>query len=236
MIGPIIASGNAADAQEKAAQTASDTEMTMFNKEQENLQPYMQTGLGANTAINNLTGINGSDPLSSPLLQNPSMNLSESALSQTPGYQFNLSQGLKSVQNSAAARGLGTSGAALKGASTYATGLADSTYQNQFNNALTNQTNQFNRLVGLTQLGQNSAAGVGAAGIETGANIASNTIGAGNASAAASLAMGNSGSNALSSAYMANGLFSGSSGGAASAGGTAAETDGASSAAFEDLA
>jgi hypothetical protein len=59
--------------------------------------------------------------------------ISEQTLENTPGYQFTLGQGLESTQNSAAARGLGSSGAALKGAATYATGLADQTYQNQAN-------------------------------------------------------------------------------------------------------
>ena len=52
---------------------------------------------------------------------------------QTPGYQFTLAQGLKATQSAAAARGLGVSGSALKGAGTYATGLADKTYLDQFN-------------------------------------------------------------------------------------------------------
>ena len=59
--------------------------------------------------------------------------MDQATLEQTPGYQFALSQGLQATQNSAAARGLGVSGAALKGAATFATGLADNTYQQQFN-------------------------------------------------------------------------------------------------------
>lgn len=58
--------------------------------------------------------------------------MTQAELEQTPGYQFTRSQGLQAVQNSAAARGLGVSGAAMKGAATFATGLADSTYQQQF--------------------------------------------------------------------------------------------------------
>lgn len=49
-------------------------------------------------------------------------------LAQTPGYQFTLQQGLESTQNAAAARGLGVSGAALKAAAAYSTGLAQNTY------------------------------------------------------------------------------------------------------------
>jgi hypothetical protein len=104
--------------------------------------------------------------------------MTQAELEQTPGYQFNLAQGLKATQSAAAARGLGVSGASLKGAATYATGLADSTYQNQFNNAQTrfqnslnlntaqqgNLTNQFNRLNSVAQLGEGAASQTGQIG------------------------------------------------------------------------
>jgi hypothetical protein len=104
--------------------------------------------------------------------------MTQAELEQTPGYQFNLSQGLKSVQSAAAARGLGVSGASLKGAATYATGLADSTYQNQFNNAQTrfqnslnlntaqqgNLTNQYNRLSDVAKIGSGAASQTGTIG------------------------------------------------------------------------
>jgi hypothetical protein len=73
-------------------------------------------------------------------------------LAQTPGYQFTLHQGLQATQNAAAARGLGVSGAALKGADTFATGLASQTYNQQLNNAESiygNQLSGFN--AGLNQ-------------------------------------------------------------------------------------
>lgn len=119
------------------------------------------------------------------------ITMDQAALQKTPGYQFALRQGLKSTQNSAAARGLGTSGAALKGAASYATGLADNTYQNQFNNAVTNQTNAYNRLIGVAQLGQTSAAQVGDLGNKTASSIGQNTIAGGNAAAAGIVGAGN---------------------------------------------
>ena len=175
--------------------------MNMFNQEQANLQPYMAEGANANTTLNaQLPG------LTAPI------NMNETMLQQTPGYQFNLTQGLKSVQNSAAARGLGVSGAALKGAASYATGLADSTYQNQFNNAQTNRTTAYNMLSGQQNLGESAAAGVGAAGIQTGQGVASNQIGAGNAAAAAALNTGSAIGGAANSAtqgYLLSNLLSG---------------------------
>lgn len=197
----IYAGDQAASAQEDAANQATNTQMGMFNKVQKNLQPYMDLGqLGNTNLTSRLT------ELTSPI------TMDQATLERTPGYQFNLNQGLKAVQNSAAARGLGTSGAALKGAAGYATGLADSTYQNQFNNMVTNQTNAYNRLLSLSQLGENAAAGVGNAGVTTGANIANNITGAANAQAANYMntanAIGNAGNN-LTGGLLTNKLLNG---------------------------
>jgi hypothetical protein len=167
------AASQAAQAQTNAAQTAANTQLQMFNKTQSNLSPFVQGGQTAEQQL-----ISQLPSLTAPV------NMNEANLVKTPGYQFNLTQGTKAVQNAAAARGLGVSGAALKGATNYATGLADSTYQNQFANAVTNQTNAYNRLMGVVNTGANAAAGVGTAATTTGANIAATQIGAGNAQAA----------------------------------------------------
>lgn len=146
----IFGASTAASAQEQAANAALQNSENQFNTTNSNLAPYRNIG---GQAASQLSGSLAS--LTAPI------TMDQKTLESTPGYQFNLTQGLKSVQNSAAARGLGTSGAALKGASTFATGLADSTYQNQFNNAVTNQTNAFNRLSSLVNTGESAAAGTG---------------------------------------------------------------------------
>lgn len=75
----------------------------------------------------------------------------QSALEATPGYKFTRDQGLKATQNSFAARGLGNSGAALRGAADYTTGLAGNTYEqrlsdylNSYNSQFTNTYNAYN--------------------------------------------------------------------------------------------
>lgn len=195
MIGPIVGSSEAAGAQEQAAQLASQTQLQMFGVQQQNLAPYEQLGQLGNTGLtNNLAS------LTAPI------NMTQQTLDQTPGYQFNLSQGLKSVQNGQSAMGLGNSGADQKAQASYASGLANSTYQNQFNNAVTNQTNTYNRLLGLTDIGQSAAAGVGAGALQTGASIGSNLMGAGNAQAAAwntaGTSVANTGATAATLAYL----------------------------------
>lgn len=175
----IYSANKASQAQQAAANTAANTAMSQFNTVQGNLQPYMNAGASAQQTLTNLL----------PTLTQP-VTMDETTLRNTPGYQFNLTQGLKSVQNSAAARGLGVSGAALKGASTFATGLADSTYQNQFANAVTNQTNAYNRLLGVVQTGESAAAGTGLPASITGQTAANAQIAGGNAAAAGANATG----------------------------------------------
>jgi hypothetical protein len=63
-------------------------------------------------------------------------NPTEQQLEQTPGYQFTLNQGLNNLDSRLAAKGLNLSGAQAKGIADYTTGLADQTYQQQFQNAL----------------------------------------------------------------------------------------------------
>lgn len=86
----------------------------------------------------------------------PPSTVTEKWLQQTPGYQFQLQQGLEQTQAAAAARGLGVSGASLKGAATYATGVADSNYQNQFNNAQTAWQDVLNQSTQAENLGSQS--------------------------------------------------------------------------------
>lgn len=98
-----------------------------------------------------------------PYLTSP-ITMDQATLEQTPGYQFTQRQGLKAVQNSAAARGLGVSGAAQKGAAEFATGLANKTYQDQFALENTNRNNAFNRLMALVTGGADAAFKGGALG------------------------------------------------------------------------
>ena len=195
----IFGAQTAASAQEQAAQTASNTQLAEFNQLQQNAAPYIASGNAANTELQQqLPG------LIAPI------NMNETALQQTPGYQFDLTQGLKSTQNSATARGLGISGAALKGAAGYATGLADNTYTNQFGLANTNRTFALNALTGQQQIGANAAVGVGTTGVGVGQAIGQNQIGAGNAAAGAALNTGSAigaGANTAAQGYLLNNLL-----------------------------
>jgi hypothetical protein len=159
------ASRQASNQQAQMQAMALQAQMIQNQRNQENISPYLATGSGAAGQLTNrLT------ELTSPIV------MDQHALEQTPGYQFTLGQGLKATQSAAAARGLGVSGAALKGASNYATGLADNTYKTQFDIANTNQTNAFNRLYQTSALGANAAVGAGTLG-QANANSQGNILG-----------------------------------------------------------
>ncbi len=157
----IAGSAAASDAQQSAANTAAKTQLDIYGQNKAMLSPWSQAGFGAYGTLNNLLGVGGNS------------STMQSTLENLPGYQFTLGQGLKSTQSGAAARGLGTSGAALKGAANYATGLANSTYGN-YVGQLQNSAN-----TGLSAA--NALAGVGT---QTGAGVAGSQIAGGNAAAA----------------------------------------------------
>jgi hypothetical protein len=160
-----VSSQDAADAQKQAAQQASQTEMQMYQQTRSDLAPYRSFGASAISPLQDLlTGSPGAET---------------AALQALPGYRFALDQGLQAAQDSAAARGLGSSGAALQGAASYAAGLADSTYGAQVN-----------RLLQAAGMGQGAAAQTGGFGATAASQVGQNTIAAGNAQAQADLSIG----------------------------------------------
>jgi hypothetical protein len=164
------AAGDAAQTQADAANRASDLQWQQFQQMRQSLQPYMDLGQSKVRDINYMLG----SGLLNPQFQfNPTME----QLEQTPGYQFTLNQGLNTLNNQMAAKGLNLSGAQARGIADYTTGLASQTYQQQYQNALQNfltnynvNTDQYNRLSGLVGMGENAAAGVGNAGLQTASN------------------------------------------------------------------
>jgi hypothetical protein len=184
-VGSVVAAGK----QAKAADRATQAQLDMFNKIREDLLPFMGPG------VESLNMLMGRLPeLTTPF--EPTVEQLES----TPGYQFALGQGLKSVQNSYAARGLGSSGAAMKGAATFATGLANQTFNDRLQNELEQRRLTYNMLIGPAQLGATAAAGSGQAGAQISPGIAASTIGAGNASAAGIIGATNSVTGAINNA------------------------------------
>lgn len=131
--------GNAASLANATSNYAIQAQEAEHNDSISAQQAFLNAGYNASDLNNDLIGRfqGGLAPYQQALNAAVPQAMTEANLVNTPGYQFNLSQGLQATQSAAAARGLGVSGAALKGAASYATGLADSTYQNQFANQQT---------------------------------------------------------------------------------------------------
>lgn len=208
LIGDVVggsAASKAAAAQAQAAQQAQAVEKNNANQalglqqgaqqqSQQNLSPYVQSGQQALGNIQNLGSF------SAPTAQQAA---------ETPGYQFQLQQGLKALQNSAAARGGLLSGGTSKAINDYAQGQAASNYGNTYNRALqTYQTNFGNQyaLAGqglsagtnLSSLGQQNATASGGI-LENSANQQAQALEqAGAARASGYAATGNIAGNAIS--------------------------------------
>lgn len=226
----------AAGIQSSAAQAASQVQQNEFNQIQGQLQPFLAPGQSA--VSNNLPFLLGvptannpnpptAQPLTPPLTaagQQPTYNMPPFTAAQfqsSPGYQFQLQQGIDAIQNSAAGKTGAVSGNMLKGLQTYGTGLADQDWWNAYNayvnnyqaqyagntnewlNRFTTQNTQnqgtINNLMNLANLGANAGANLGGFGTTAATNIGNNLIGAGNASAAGLVGAGNSVNSAINS-------------------------------------
>ena len=103
----------------------------------------------------------------------------QGALEDTPGFKFRLDQGIQALDRSAASKGTLLSGGHLKELAGYASGLASQEYGAEWD-----------RTMGLANLGINAAGAQNASGSSYGNELADLTTGAGNATAAGQAASG----------------------------------------------
>jgi hypothetical protein len=205
----IFGAQSAAEAQKEAAAQANSLALQQQQKGLDTQKSYFDTSTKDLASIS----AQGSEAYKNLLTAIPDLvkpiTMDQKTLEATPGYQWNLEQGIRGVNLSGVGSGL--SGAQAKAAARYATGLADSTYQNQFNNANTNKQNAFNFLLNSAQPGMTAAGTYAAAGTTAGNaalsntqavgnTISGNTVGAGNAQAAADIATGKNIGNMFSGA------------------------------------
>lgn len=176
----------AAKLQSGAANLTAAGQAQIYRDMNTNLEPYREVGKHALLSLEALTNDRG-NPLTSPLTSPLSTTFAptQAQLEQTPGYQFVLSQGRNAVSNQLAASGLAGSGAAGKAQTNYAEGLAGTTFQQQFQNWLTQQNLNlsqrqqiYNMLGGLSTTGQNASTMTGSLGIQSGAQIGNSITGA----------------------------------------------------------
>jgi hypothetical protein len=144
------AADRAAGAQSAAAEAGIEEQRRQFDAIQKLLQPYVQAGTGALTGQQDLLGLNGQGAQGAAI----------AGLEGSPQFAALMQQGENAILANASATG------GLRGGNTQAA-LA------QYRPALLSQLieQQYGRLGGLTSIGQNAAAGVGNAGMQTGTNV-----------------------------------------------------------------
>jgi hypothetical protein len=147
-----------------------------YTTDQNNLAPYMSAGNAASTAyqqdLPSLTqGFN-------PTLQQ---------LQQTPGYQFELTQGQNATNNAMAAQGLSGSGAELSALDNYSQGLANQTYQSLADIYNTNRQTTAGILNNGMQLGEGAANNLGQLGVQLTGDVGNAYAGIGGAEAGATM-------------------------------------------------
>ncbi|MEX5742454.1 hypothetical protein AB6B32_18200, partial [Acinetobacter baumannii] len=144
------AADRASQAQENAAMAGIDETRRQFDALQELMKPFVNAGTGALSGQQDLLGLNGAEKQQAAI----------DAINNSQAMQTYMQQGENAILQNASATG------GLRGGNTQA---ALSEFRPQLLNQLINQ--QYANLGGLTSLGQNAAAGVGNAGMQTAGNI-----------------------------------------------------------------
>jgi hypothetical protein len=178
------AASKGAAAQTASAQQGIDEQRRQFEAVRELLAPFVMGGTTAFGQQMALTGAAGADAQRAAL----------QAIEQGPEFAALAQQGETAILQSAAATG-GLRGGNVQGA------LAQ--FRPQILSGLIEQ--QYSRLGGLATAGQNAAAGVGTAGMQTGQNISSLMQQQGAARAGSALAQGQAFGNLIGGAGMAIG-------------------------------
>ena len=154
------AARTAADIGAGATDRATALQQSQYDQTRADLAPYRAAGTNALAQLTAGTAPGGQFTKSFGM----------SDFEQDPGYGFRMSEGLKALDRSAAARGGLLSGATLKGAQRYGQDLGSQEYQNAFNRYQTNRSNLLNPLQSLAGIGQTSTN----QGISAGQNYATN--------------------------------------------------------------
>ena len=182
------ASKKASQAQQEGAAQASDVakdtadkqlelQRQIWEKQQADQKPYLEQGAYGISRLGDLMK-QGQGQLNNPF----DSYLASKGLAggkfdtNNPAYQFQLKQGQQALDRSAAARGMGYSGAQMKAAQEYGQGMASQQYDKEYNRASGEFGDYYNRLAGLAQGGQQATTSLQNAGNQY-ATGASNTLG-----------------------------------------------------------
>lgn len=160
----------AADAQLQGAREGAAAEERMFKKQVALQEPFRQVGVNA---LPDLVAASQYTPFGMEQFQ------------ADPGYGFRLKEGIRALENSAAARGGLLSGNTMRGITRYGQGLASEEFNNAFNRYQAGFASRLNPLQALAGVGQTSSNTLTNAAGQLGSNLSNLAVGAGNARASA---------------------------------------------------
>lgn len=178
---------DAAKTQADSAKDANATQLAMYDQTREDQAPWRDAGKVALGQIGAATADGGDF----------NRQFSMADFKADPGYEFRLSEGLKGVQSSAAARGGLMNGGTLKALTRYGQDYASNEFQNAYNRWNTDRTNRFNRLASLAGIGQTANNALAQSGSNMANAVSENTLQAGNARASGYVAQGAANANAI---------------------------------------
>jgi len=204
----IYGSSKAAEAQERAANQATAVQRDIYNQQRADLAPYTEAGTESLNALRSYLGVGGDTSAANYGGFNQRFGMDQ--FTADPGYAFRLSEGMKSLNANAAARGGLISGAALKAAQSYGQKEASNEYTNAFNRFMAQKESERSGYSDLARIGEAAAAGTAAAAGEYGKAEATNLANAGQATASGIVSATNAVNQGLSqgiSQYQTNSLI-----------------------------
>jgi hypothetical protein len=189
------AATDAANIQAQSAREARALAEKIFNEQKALQEPYRAAGITAQNQLLNLLGLSGNTAASEYGKFARPFGMSD--FQQDPGYAFRLSEGMKALEASRAARGGLLSGATGKALQRYGQEMGSQEYGNAFNRFQTERSNRLQPLSGLMTLGQAAASNQGAAAGAFGQTAGNLTTDIGAAQAAGGIGSANAITNAL---------------------------------------
>jgi hypothetical protein len=184
------ASKSAASTQANAAARASDVQRDIFERQVELQEPFREAGLKGQNRLMELLGLS-EDKTAPGYGKYATAEFGMDKFNADPGYAFRMSEGMKALERSAAARGGLMSGATLKGITRFGQDAASQEYQNAFNRYQAERAGTLNPYQALSGTAQTSANTLTNAAGTLGQSLGSNIIGAGNAQAAGQIGSAN---------------------------------------------
>ena len=148
------AGDKAARAQTEAANSQAAAQRQMFERQIELQEPFRQAGLTGQNRLMQLLGLGGDTTAADYGMAARPFGMEQ--FENDPGYAFRMSEGMKALERSAAARGGMLSGGALRGITRFGQDLASQEYQNAFNRYQIERQARLNPLQSLMGAGQSA--------------------------------------------------------------------------------